>query len=83
MVASTLRMPEELHARLATWAREEGRSINDLAVEILDREAKRWAALRLLAEAERRGRLFREQHGALSDSTPLVRELRQERADRG
>ncbi len=83
MVASTLRMPEELHQRLRAWARQEGRSVNDLALQILEREARRWSALQLLAEAERRGEEFRARHGALPDSTLLVRQLREERDDRG
>ncbi len=83
MVASTLRMPEELHRRLKQWAREQGRSVNDLAVDILDREAKRHEARRTLERASRFRERLRARYGTMPDSTPAVRGMREERAGRG
>jgi len=84
MVAATnVRMPDEIHERLKAWAREENRSLNDLTVEILDQATRRWAARRALAAACRVREEVRARHGELSDSAPLLRTLREERASRG
>ncbi len=83
MAATNVRMPDEVHERLRAWAREEKRSLNDLAVEILDEASRRWAARRALADARRVREAIRAREGDLPDSVPLLRELREERAVRG
>ena len=79
MVVSTLRMPEELHQQLKAWARAEGRSVNDLAVEILAREAKRRKGLQALERLAAIRDRIREECGELPDSVPEIRRLREER----
>jgi len=83
MVASTLRMPEELHHLLKEWAKDEGRSVNDLAVDILGREAKRHEGLRTLEQASRFRERLRARYGTMADSAPVIREMREERSARG
>ena len=83
MVSSTLRMPDEIRRRLRARASAEGRSINEIVVEILDRETRRWQALEALKTADEVREIIREHYGELPDSTPVVRELRDERASRG
>ncbi len=82
MAISNIRMPDSVHERLKEWAREEGRSLNDLAVEILDRESRRWEALRGLEAARKVREEIRERVGVQPDSAPLIRELREERSRR-
>ena len=77
---STLRMPEELHQQLKAWAREEGRSVNDLAVEILAREAKRRKGLQAIERLAAIRDRIREECGGLPDSVPEIRRLREERS---
>jgi hypothetical protein len=83
MAATTLRMPDELREQLADWAQEEGRSFNELAIEILRREVKRREALRTLDRARSLRERLRTRYGVLPDSTPLIREMREERSVRG
>lgn len=81
MVATAnIRMPDEIYARLKARAQAEGRSINELAVEILDRESRRWAARRALEEGRRLREEIRARHGELPDSAPEIRRDREERA---
>jgi hypothetical protein len=83
MAATTLRMPDELREQLADWAQEEGRSFNELAIEILRREVKRREALRTLDRARSLRERLRTRYGVLPDSTSLIREMREERSVRG
>ena len=83
MGASSIRMPDVVHDRLRAWARAEGRSLNDLAVDILDRESRRWQARQALAAAIAVRQAVRARAGEQPDSTPLIRELRAERTGRG
>lgn len=80
MVVSTLRMPEELHQQLKTWARDEGRSVNDLAVEILTKEAKRRQALKALQQMAEITKRMKAEVGVLPDSAPEIRKMREERS---
>ena len=79
MAVSNIRMPNQVHERLKEWARAEGRSLNDLAVEILDRESRRWEARQGLVAARRVREAIRQQAGQQPDSAPLIRALRDER----
>lgn len=79
MAVSNIRMPNQVHQRLKEWARAEGRSINDLAVEILDRESRRWEARQGLAAARQVREAIRQRAGEQPDSAPFIRELREER----
>jgi hypothetical protein len=83
MGVSSIRMPDPVHDRLRAWAQAEGRSLNDLAVEILDRESRRWQARQALAAAIKVREAVRARVGEQPDSTPLIRELREERTRRG
>ncbi len=80
MVVATLRMPEELHQQLKAWAREEGRSVNDLAVEILAREARRRRGMQALQRMKEMTDRMRAEVGVLPDSTPEIRRMREERS---
>ena len=82
MAVSSIRMPDEVYERLRAWARQQNRSINELTVEILDRETRRWVARQALEEADRVREEIRARHGELPDSTPLIREIREERSHR-
>ncbi len=83
MAVSNVRMPDEVYRRLKERAREENRSINDLTVEILDRETKRWEARRALEAARRLREELRAKHGEFPDSTEIIRQMREERSSRG
>lgn len=83
MAVSNVRMPDEVYRRLKERAREENRSINDLTVEILDRETKRWEARRALEAARRLREELRAKHGEFPDSTEIIRQMREERSNRG
>lgn len=75
-----MRMPEELHRRLKEWAKEQGRSVNDLAVEILDREARRHEGLRTVERMARLTDRLRARYGTMPDSVATIREMREERS---
>ncbi len=83
MVATTLRLPEELHEELKKWAKEEGRSVNELAVEVLEREARRHKGLQVLENMRQLRERLRAEYGMMEDSTPIIRQLREERSQRG
>ena len=79
--AATVRIPKELMARAKEYAN--GTSFNDLVVAALEAEVRRRQMKLALKETdEARERTFREQ-GLLSDSTPIIRELRQGIGRRG
>ncbi len=83
MAVSNVRMPDEVYQRLRDWAKAENRSINELTVEILDRETRRWVALQALARADQlRDRLY-ARYGQFPDSAEEIREMREERSNRG
>ncbi|MGI5837581.1 MAG: hypothetical protein ACOX87_13975 [Chloroflexota bacterium] len=84
MGASTIRMNDDLHERLNAWAREEGRSFNELAVEVLERELRRHEQRVAIDRLIEFGKRMREKYGVMpGDSTEEIRELREERAARG
>ncbi len=83
MAVANIRMPDEVYERIKTRASVEGRSINQVAVEVLDREMRRWLANWALAEAERIQNEIYVRCGELPDSTELIRRLREERSERG
>lgn len=79
---------EEQHEALATQARLEGRSISDLAREIIDRylaeraESRRQSQLEVLDRARCLRRQMREEHGGQPldvDVTDMIRQMREER----
>lgn len=82
MVATTIRMPEELKKQLREWADEEHRSVNDLAVEVLEQAAKHRQARRALAEIARIREQIYARQGQLPDSVEELRTLREERSER-
>jgi hypothetical protein len=75
-------MPEELRKRLKEWADEEHRSVNDLAVEVLEQAAKHRQARRALAEIARIREQIYARQGQLPDSVEELRTLREERSER-
>ena len=83
MAVSNVRMPNEVYDRLKAWARAEHRSINAMAVDILDRATRRWKAQEALGEARRVRESIRAKHGVLPDSAPAIRQMREKRAKRG
>lgn len=84
MGASTIRMNDDLHERLNAWAREEGRSFNELVVEVLERELRRHEQRVAIDRLIEFGKRMREKYGVMpGDSTEEIRELREERAVRG
>lgn len=83
MAVSNVRMPDEVYDRLREWARTENRSMNDLTVEIIDKETRRWIARRALAQARQAREEIRATSGKFPDSAPMIRQIREERSDRG
>lgn len=83
MAVSNVRMPDEVYERLKVRARAENRSINEVAVEILDRETRRWMARQALKDARRLREEIRARHGELPESAPIIRRMREERSARG
>lgn len=83
MAVSNVRMPDEVYERLKAWAKEEKRSINDLTVEILERATRRRAALQALEAADRVREEIRAEYGESTDSTEMIRQMREERSNRG
>lgn len=74
--AITVRVPKELLREAKTF-KDEGGSFNDLVVRALETEVRRRTWRRLLQETdELRERIYRER-GLLSDSRPLIRQLRE------
>ncbi|MHB1413686.1 MAG: FitA-like ribbon-helix-helix domain-containing protein [Chloroflexota bacterium] len=82
MAVSNLRMPDSVYERLKARAQAEHRSINEVAVEILDRELQRWSAQQAMERARQVREGVRAREGDLPDSTPLLRELRKGRGNR-
>lgn len=82
MAAASIRMPDELYERLKAQAKALNRSINELVVETLDRETRRWLARQALAEAWEVREEARARYGPAPASTELIREIREERGDR-
>ncbi len=82
MGASTLRMPDDLHERLNAWAREEGRSFNELAVGILERELRRRQRRTTIDKMIEFGDTLASKYGQFPDSTEEIRAIREERAAR-
>ena len=82
MAVSNVRMPEDLYGKLKEWAKEENRSINDLMVEILAEAARHRQAMQWLEAADRFREKLRAKYGEFPDSTPLLREIREERSNR-
>ncbi len=82
VVATTIRMPEELRKRLKEWAEEEHRSVNDLTVELLERAARERRTKRALAQIDRIREEIYEKHGQLPPSVEELRKLREERSER-
>lgn len=78
----TIRFPTEVLASARKF-KPTGASLNEFVVSAVEREAARRRALaaneRILAVRER----IRKRVGALPDSTPLIRQLREERSRRG
>lgn len=70
IVKMTLRIPVELHAKLRQRARQEGKSLNTVIVETLER------GLAIRAAAERREKF--ESGGMLSDPASVKLPERQE-----
>ncbi len=83
MGATTLRMPDELQSRLNAWAQAEGRSFNELAVEVLERELRRHEQARAMDAIIEFGRHMRRKYGVLpGNSVDEIREMREGRTDR-
>lgn len=80
MAVSNVRMPDDVHERLKAWAQTENRSINDLVVEILDRETRRWLGRKALMDARRVREEIRSRHGEFPESARDIRRMREERA---
>ena len=83
MVATTIRMPEDLRNRLKEWAEEEHRSVNDLTVDLLEQAARQRSTEQALSAATRIRAKIRSRHGVLSDSVADLRAIRDERSLRG
>jgi predicted DNA-binding protein len=83
VVATTIRMPEELRKRLKEWAEQEHRSVNDLTVELLEQATLQRSTEQALAAATRVRAKIRSRHGMGSDSVADLRAIREERSLRG
>ena len=82
MAVSNVRMPDAVYDRLKAWANAEHRSINEMAVDILDRATRRWKAQEALGEARQVREAIRAKHGVLPDSAQAIRQMRKKRAKR-
>lgn len=83
MGATTLRMSDALHDQLNARAREEGRSLNDLVVAVLEQEARRYRRRKVLRGMIQLSRAIGESGIEPGDVTEDLRRLREERATRG
>ena len=83
MGATTLRMPDPLHEQLSARAKEEGRSLNDLVVEVLEREARCYRRRKVLRGMIQLSREIGKARVEPGDVTEDLRRLREERAARG
>lgn len=82
MAVSNVRMPDKVYDRLKAWAKAEHRSINEIAVDVLDRATRRWGAQEALGEARRIRESIRAKQGVLPDSAKAIRQMREKRAQR-
>ncbi len=83
MGATTVRMSDALHEQLSARAREEGRSLNDLVVAVLEQEAHRYRRRKVLRGMIQFSREIGESGIGPGNVTEDLRRLRQERAARG
>lgn len=77
----TVRFPAHLLA-VARGVQKEDESLNDFIVDAVERELRR-RGLEACDDILRIREKIRAEHGIHPDSTPYIRELREERASRG
>ncbi len=78
-----MRMSDDLHERLNAQAREEGRSLNDLVVAVLEQESRRYQREKVLRGMIEFSRQMGKKPGVLpGDVTGDIRRMREERAER-
>jgi len=80
LIATTIRMPEELRNKLKKWADDERRSVNEIAVEALERAARRRSLEKSLEAARQLRADIHARRGTMTDSVEDLRALRQERS---
>jgi predicted transcriptional regulator len=73
--AVTVRIPKELMARAKEYAN--GTSFNVLMVRALEAEVRKREWDQLMKDTDEGAERIYQEHGLLSDSTPVIRELRQ------
>ncbi len=84
MGATTVRLADDLHERLNARAREEGRSLNDLVVAVLEQEDRRYRRAQTIDRIIALGKRLREKYGVMpGNSVEDIRQIREERTARG